>query len=214
MVALAGVNERILSCVSLLLLRGAEQIMAMPAAHANWTVDILDALPDDGQRYEIIDGALYVTPAPSDVHQLVAGVLYRWIHDYLRPSSIARALMSPADVRRGDRTRNRVQPDVFAVRLVDGQRPPYPYALSDLLLAIEVESPSNALLDYQVKRELYLSNGVPEHWIANAEARIVSRWRSVDDPGEVFSKNLTWHPHGMADALVVDLPALFDDALG
>jgi hypothetical protein len=73
--------------------------------------------------------------------------------------------------------------DVFAVRLVDGQRPPYPYALSDLLLAIEVESPSNPFLDYQIKRELYLSNGVPEYWIANTEGCIVSRWRTPDDPG-------------------------------
>ncbi len=186
----------------------------MPAAHTNWTVDMLDALPDDGQRYEIIDGVLHVTPAPSDVHQLVAAALHRRIHDYLRPSSIARALLSPADVRRDDRARNRVQPDVFAVRLLDGHRPPYPYSLSDLLLAIEVESPSNPLLDYQVKRVLYLSQGVPEYWIANADGRIVSRWRSVDDPGEVFSKHITWHPDGMPTALVVDLPALFDEALG
>ena len=53
--------------------RNAEHHMGMPAAPANWTVDMLDALPDDGQRYEIIDGELFVTPAPSDVHQLVVG---------------------------------------------------------------------------------------------------------------------------------------------
>ena len=43
-------------------------------------------------------------------------------------------IVSPADVRRGDQKRNRVQPDVFVVRLVDGKRPTYPYALADLLL--------------------------------------------------------------------------------
>lgn len=190
--------------------------MAMPslAAHANWTVEMLDALPDDGQRYEIIDGELYVTPAPSDVHQLVAAAFHRRIHDYLRPSDVARALISPADVRKEDRKRNRVQPDVFAVRLVDGKRPTYPYALSDLILAIEVESPSNPMLDYQVKRKLYLSEGVPEYWIANADARIVSRWRALHDPGEVFSTRIEWHPAGMTAPLVVDLPTLFDEALG
>src|SRR5918996_1914191 len=113
--------------------------MAMPVAHTDWTVDMLDALPDDGQRYEIIDGELFVTPAPSDVHQLVAGAFYRRIDPYLRRANVGRALYSPADVRKGDRTRNRVQPDVFAVRLIDGKRPAYPYALADLLLAIEVE---------------------------------------------------------------------------
>ena len=194
--------------------RRAEQIMAMPAAHANWTVELLDALPDDGARYEIIDGELYVTPAPSDVHQLVAGAFHRRLHDYLRATLMGRAMISPADVRKGDRSRNRVQSDVFAVRLVDGKRPPYPYDLRDVLLAIEIASPSSPLLDYQIKRELYLSNGVPEYWIANAEGRVVSRWRSLDDPGEVFSSRIEWRPAGMAAPLVIDIPALFEDALG
>ena len=57
--------------------------MAMPAAHAEWTVDMLDALPDDGNRYELIDGVLFVTPAPSDVHQLVVGALYVRLREYL-----------------------------------------------------------------------------------------------------------------------------------
>jgi Uma2 family endonuclease len=187
--------------------------MGMPAAHANWTVEMLDALPDDGQRYEIIDGELYVTPAPSDVHQLIVAAFHAPIDRYLRTSGIARALFSPADVRVDDRTRNRVQPDVFAVRLANGKRPPYPYALADLLLAIEVESPSNPLLDYQVKRELYLAKGVPEYWFANAEARVVSRWRGPHDPGEVFSKRIEWHPAGMPEPLVIELPQLFEIAL-
>ena len=122
--------------------------------------------------------------------------------------------MSPADVRCGDRTRNRVQPDVFAVRLHDGLRPTYPYSLTDLILAIEVVSPSNPVYDYQVKRELYLSNGVPEYWIVNADARLVSRWRSLEDPGEEFSRAIAWHPSGMSAQLIIDLPALFEDALG
>jgi len=188
--------------------------MGMPAAITSWTVDMLDALPDDGQRYEIIDGELYVTPAPTDVHQLVASAFHRRIHVYLRPTGLARALISPADVRKDDRTRNRVQPDVFAVRLVEGKRPTYPYDLGDLLLAIEVESPSNPLLDYQVKRKLYLTHGIPEYWIANTDARVVSRWRSVDDPGEVFTKRIEWKPSGMSRPLVIDLPELFEDALG
>jgi Uma2 family endonuclease len=194
--------------------RRAEHHMVMPAARADWTVDMLDALPDDGQRYEIIDGELYVTPAPSDVHQLVASAFHRHLHAYLRPTTIARAMISPADVRKDDRTRNRVQPDVFAVRLIDGLRPQYPYALDDILLAIEVESPSNPLLDYQVKRELYLKHGVPEYWIVNAEARVVSCWRGLDDPGEVFSKRIEWRPAGAVAAMAIDLPALFEDALG
>jgi Uma2 family endonuclease len=188
--------------------------MGMPAVDNTWTVELLDALPDDGQRYEIIDGVLHVTPAPSDVHQLVGAEFWHRLRVYLRPYKIARAIMSPADVRRGDRTRNRVQPDVFAVRLTENGRPPYPYELSDLLIAIEIASPSNPILDYQIKRELYLSNGVPEYWIANADARIVSRWQSLDEPGEEFSRTITWNPTGMPAPLAIDLPQLFEDALG
>jgi Uma2 family endonuclease len=175
---------------------------------------MLDALPDDGQRYEIIDGELFVTPSPTDVHQLVVGEFLHRLRTYLRPSSVGRAITSPADVRRGDRTRNRVQPDVFAVKLRDGKRPPYPYDLADLLLAIEVSSPSNPIYDYHTKRELYLSSGVADYWIVNVDARLVSRWRAVEDPGEEFSRSITWHPTGMHEPLVIDLPALFDDALG
>lgn len=175
---------------------------------------MLDALPDDGQRYELIDGVLFVTPAPSDGHQLVAAQFHRALHQYLRPSNVGRAMISPADVRKDDRGRNRVQPDVFAVRLTDGKRPTYPYALTDVLLAIEVESPGNPLYDYHTKRELYLGNGVPEYWVVNVDARIVSRWRNPDEPGEVFSREIPWHPDGMDSALVIDLPALFDEALG
>ena len=185
--------------------------MGMPAADATWTVEMLDALPDDGQRYEIIDGELFVTPAPSDVHQIVVGALVAYLRDYMRGSGLAYAMHSPSDVRKPDPSKNRIQPDVFAVRLRDGKRPPYPYALSDILLAIEVESPSNPLYDYHTKRELYLGKGVPEYWIVSTEARIVSRFRMADEPGEVLSKQITWHPSGMPAPLVIDLPALFDE---
>jgi hypothetical protein len=93
--------------------------MAMPATHMEWTVDMLDGLPDDGQRYEVVDGALFVTPAPSDVHRYVVGELYARLLGYLKRSGIGHPVMSPADVRRGDRRRNRIQPDIFVVRVTD-----------------------------------------------------------------------------------------------
>src|SRR5690242_11999781 len=98
--------------------------MAMPATRTVWTVDMLDALPDDGQRYEIIDGELHVPPAPRLLHQLVALHMYYVLATYLRGSSVARAIGAPSDVRRGNHLRNRVQPDVFVVRLIDGKLPP------------------------------------------------------------------------------------------
>ena len=71
--------------------------MAMPATHTDWTVEMLDALPDDGQRYEIIDGELFVTPSPSDVHQYVVGALYARL---LSVSAAARASLIQSSRRR------------------------------------------------------------------------------------------------------------------
>lgn len=188
--------------------------MAMPATRSDWTVDMLDALPDDGRRYEIIDGELFVTPSPSDVHQLVLGALIARLRAYLRPSSVGRLIHSPSDVRRADRRKNRLQPDLYVVRLRDGHRPPYPYDLADLLLVVEVESPSNADYDYQTKRKLYLSAGIPEYWILSPIARTLARWRGAADAGELLTGCVEWQPAGMSAPFVLDLSEFFDDALG
>ena len=187
--------------------------MAMPAIQIEWTVEMLDALEDDGQRYELIDGALHVTPAPADTHQLVVGELYALLREYLKPLGGGRAMISPADVRRGDRTRNRVQPDVFVVRVTDGKRPAYPYDLHDLLLIIEVVSPGNPRLDYHIKRELYLRDGVGEYWVVNPDARNVSRWRGRGDPGELLSERIEWSLPDAAQPFVLMLAEFFDEAL-
>jgi Uma2 family endonuclease len=193
-------------------LHHAEHIMAMPATQDLWTVDMLDALPEDLQRYELIDGMLHVTPAPSDAHQLVAGEFYARLREYLREATEARALFSPADVRREDRSRNRLQPDVFVFRLREGKHPAYPYDMSDLLLAIEVESPSNPELDYQVKRPLYQRAGI-EYWVVSPTARVVSRWKADVSAREVLSERIEWLVPGRQKPLVISIQELFDQAL-
>jgi len=101
---------------------------------------------------------------------------------------------------------------VFVVRLTEGKRPAYPYDLRDLLLAVEIASPSNPMLDYQVKRDLYLRSGVAEYWIVSADARNVSRWRGHADPGDVLSRRIEWHPEGMAAPFVLELAEFFEAA--
>jgi Uma2 family endonuclease len=188
--------------------------MAMPATHTDWTVEMLDALPDDGKRYEIIDGELFVTPSPSDVHQYVVGELYARLLAYLRRSGVGHPVVSPSDVRREDRRRNRVQPDIYVVRVTNSKRPVYPFDLTDLLLAIEVASPGNPRYDYQTKRMLYLTSGVPEYWIVSPDARTFVRWTRVEDPGEILNTRITWQPSGMTNPFVMDLPEFFAEALG
>src|SRR5919199_171267 len=99
--------------------------MGMPLPTTGWTVDALDALlealPEDGKRYEIIDGELRVTPAPHVAHQIVVGELLARLREYLRAHPVGRVIVAPADVRVGDRTS--VGPDLFVIPQVRGPFP-------------------------------------------------------------------------------------------
>ena len=195
---------------------GAEQIMAMPAFETHrWTAAEVRKLTADNPlftpRYELVDEELLVTSSPSAPHQRTVAALYRALHAYLSATRGGEAYVSPSDVELEPEFLS--QPDVFVVRLVEGKRPAYPYELHDLLLAVEVVSPSNPILDYQVKRDLYLREGVGEYWVVNPDARNVSRWRGRDDPGDVLSKEVVWNLLGMPAPLVLDLAEFFADAL-
>lgn len=187
--------------------------MGMPAAFAKWTVDLLDALPPSSERFELIDGELYVTPSPGIRHQGVVLHLASRLLSYTNRVGVGRTVISPSDVWREERQENRVQPDVYVVRLRDGGMPPYPFHLRELILAVEVASPGNPLLDYHVKREMYPAGGVGEYWIFNIEQRNVSRFIGPDDQGEVLANRLEWRPDGATESFVLDLPSFFDEAL-
>jgi Uma2 family endonuclease len=72
--------------------------MSMPTLKRSWTAADLQDLPDDGNRYEVIDGELFVTPAPAWRHQEAAAGMYRLLHDYLKRERIAHAFVAPADI--------------------------------------------------------------------------------------------------------------------
>jgi hypothetical protein len=95
--------------------------MLMPILKRHWTVDDLEDLPDDGNRYEIIEGELFVTPAPSWTHQDAVLLLAEILRGYLERERVGHLVISPADVR-FSRTRS-VQPDLFVAPLVNGRRP-------------------------------------------------------------------------------------------
>ena len=104
-----------------------------------YTADMVRALPDDGNRYEVIDGELFVTPAPSARHQrAVTGISAR-LWNYLRGTAWGEVMSSPADISFSeDRL---VQPDVFVAPLGPGGRKPRQWSeIRGLLLAVEVLS--------------------------------------------------------------------------
>jgi Uma2 family endonuclease len=184
--------------------------MGMPALPTTgWTVQMLEALPDDGNRYEIIDGELLVTPAPRRSHQRAVARLLVLLYGYLRSRQDVEVLASPADIRSGERTS--VQPDVFVVSVEEGQGAHRWPEVRALLLAIEVLSPGTARVDRHQKRRLYQREGVAEYWVVDLDSRLVERWRPGDERPEILAQTLEWRAAGIDRALVVDLEKFFDE---
>ena len=141
----------------------------MPAFRRQWTVDDLQDLPDDGQRTEVIDGELFVTPSPSYDHQAAVAILHRRLAEYLDRERVGYALLVlvDADVLHQD---PRLW-TVFIVPFVNGRRPRSFDEAKRLLLAAEVLSPSTARQDRVEKRALYREESVAEFWIVDLDVR-------------------------------------------
>ena len=186
--------------------------MGMPQATQEWTAEMVRALPDDGKRYEVIDGELFVTPAPRLLHQRAVTEILFPIREYVRRNHIGEALSSPADIEFDPKTL--VQPDVFVAPLIQGRRPRTWKEVTGLVLAIEVLSPSSARADRVVKRRRYQRAAVPEYWVVDLDARLVERWRPGDERPELMSETLTWQTSSSVEALTIDLPAFFSEVVG
>ena len=181
--------------------------MGMPAQNTRWTAEMVRALPDDGKRYELLDGELLVSPAPSHLHQRALRLLYDVIAPYVHGNRLGEVFWSPADLEFAPDTI--LQPDLFVV--------PEPLAgqikqwsdIDTLLLVVEILSPSTAFGDRNRKRPKYQKKLIPEYWIVDLDARIVERWRPDDSRPEVLSEQLSWQPGKDILALSIDLPAYF-----
>jgi len=184
--------------------------MAMPhamPAQGDWTVeDMWALLPDDGNRYEVIDGVLYVTPSPGNPHQDAVAALLVPLRAFLGRCPVGWVRVAPADVRFGPK--RGVQPDVYVAPLVNGRRPHVWQEITHLLLVAEVLSPGTASRDRGVKRRVY-QEVADEYWIVDIDARIIERWRPGDERPEMLDSALTWQPAGADEPLTLDLPAFF-----
>jgi len=186
--------------------------MGMPAQETVWTAEMVRALPDDGKRYEVLDGALYVSPAPSALHQRAVAHLWEILNRYCRTHGIGEAMISPADI---EFSPHRVlQPDVFVVPLKDGRRIRSWKEVTTLLLSAEVISQSTARADRGEKRRIVQDEDVPEYWIVDLDARIFERWRPGDERPEILIDRFQWQPEPTVVPLVIDLHEYFAYVLG
>ena len=125
-----------------------------------FTVSDLEEMPDDGRRYELIDGELLVSPAPGLVHQEAALTLYMVLRQACPPDM--HVIGAPFAVR-PDRY-NEVQPDVLVARRSDLTEDDLPQAP---LLAVEVISPTSRLRDASLKKAVYARLGTPSYWLVD-----------------------------------------------
>ena len=126
--------------------------MGMPHTAERWTAEMVRALPDDRNRYEVIDGELLVTPAPSAPHQRAVSLLLFRLMTYLQGQTWAEVLTSPADISFHEDML--VQPDLFVVPIgPDRRRGRHWTDIRALLLAIEVLSPSTRSEERRVGKE-------------------------------------------------------------
>ena len=185
--------------------------MAMPDTARRYTVtEVLD-FPSDGNRYELVDGELLVTPAPRFQHQRVAGRIHHALFDYLEahPGN-GEVVFSPADITWGSK-KDLAQPDVFVVA-ADEVRDSNPGwdSIRTLLLAVEVVSPSSTRYDRVTKRRLYQRRGVATYWVVDPDARLVEVWHPEDERPEIVTDVLKWRIREEGQELEISLEQLFE----
>ena len=127
-----------------------------------------EALPDDGRRYEIHDGELSVTPAPTPRHQIISGALFFALRQWLNANPGGQLIYSPLDVILADTTI--LQPDIVYLASDRLDRISRRGIESAPTLAIEILSPSTRTIDRVTKRRLYSRYQVPYLWLVDPDA--------------------------------------------
>lgn len=153
-----------------------------------FTVADYMSLPEHGPRYQLVDGELYMAPAPNRQHQFISGEIEYILRKYLEANPVGVIYDAPFDVQLTDITV--VQPDIA---YFSKQRHTYltehgAEGAPDLV--VEILSPKTARLDLGVKREIYARTGVLELWIVEPEARLVKIYRpqeTMDTPVETVT---------------------------
>jgi len=133
----------------------------------------LKSVPDDGHRYELIDGALVVTPAPSYRHQRAIGKLFVLLERHCPPEMVV--LFAPFDVALADDTV--MQPDLLVARRDDLTERDLPTAPA---LAVEVLSPSTRRIDLTLKRSRFEAAGCASYWVVDPDEPALTVWELVD----------------------------------
>lgn len=174
-----------------------------------WTLEEFHALPDDGNKYELVRGELFVTPAPSVDHEELVSALHRIIEPYVLRHGLGKVYRPRAVIRASG---SEVEPDLM-VRPLNTRRPDRWEDMPLPILVVEILSDSTRQRDHGQKRAWYLDAGIAEYWVVDGEMRtirvIAPRREDVVTAGE-----LTWMPAQASEPLQIDVATYFREALG
>ncbi len=136
-----------------------------------WTYADYAALPDDGNRYEIIAGVLYMTPAPSTGHQITSNIIATLLTIHVQFAGHGKVLTAPVDVELAPDTV--VQPDIVVVLSANLDRITPSRIIGAPDLVVEILSPGTAGYDRREKQDAYARAGVGEYWVVDPGAQTV-----------------------------------------
>lgn len=178
--------------------------MGMAVSVPRYTVDDLERFPDDGNRYELLDGVLLVTPAPRAVHQIVA-------HRIQMRLGIGLGLSGPAHVVGPGAISvppgTQLQPDVLVYPARFG--PSVDWAkVTEHWLAVEVLSCSSRMYDREFKRDAYFALGVPQVWLVDFRDRSVEVCRPRQS-SDVVRDVIRWRVPTLDVVVLIDLAEVF-----
>ncbi len=171
-----------------------------------WTLDELHSLPDDGNKYEVVRGGLFVTPAPTWQHESILAALSAVLSPYVVANGLGLVYHPRAVVRFED---SEVEPDLMVRRPsreanTDWATAPLPS------LIVEVLSPSTRSRDRKEKRTLYGDARIQEYWIVDPEQKTVTVIER-NELDRTVRDTLVWYPAEATEALEIKLSDIFID---
>lgn len=169
-----------------------------------WTLEEVHSLPDDGNKYELIRGELFVTPAPTDDHETIAARLSRILDPFIAGNGLG-MLYHPRAVMQFEGSE--VEPDLMVRQPQSSRKATWSEAPTPILV-VEILSPYTRRRDHVQKRSLYVDAGVAEYWIIDPEENTITSIRAGER--DIVSRDqLVWAPTGTASTLTLDIASIF-----
>jgi Uma2 family endonuclease len=194
--------------------------MSMPAIRPRrWTAAEVERLVDEREgltpRYELVDGELLVTTAPTNRHQRLILDLAVALRIYLSRERLGEVRLGPGKLELV--LRERFEPDLFVVPTIDGLRRVADERSIRPLLVCEVLSPGSSRHDRITKRRAFQRNDVPDYWVIDGDALAFEIWHPGDDRAALVDDRVVWQPDGASNPFELDIRDFFaraeDDAL-